>query len=210
MAAMKDQIGGAWASITRPFDRLRERVGGVLEGMSPRDRMLLYGLVIFFTVAVMGLGTMAMKSRISRLEGTLDTRKSQLLMVREMAADYEDGIEQLEDAEQKLRAHQGTTLSAFLEQSADKIQIRDSLKQVKERSTTTLDSLEEKQFTAQLRPISLEQLVGFLYEVESTGYPLLIRTLTAKSITQSGVKVLDVTLDISAFKLLDEQEEEEG
>ena len=53
--------------------------------------------------------------------------------------------------------------------------------------------------------MTLEQLVGFLYEVETSGYPLLIKTLTAKTITISGVKNLDVTLDISAYKLLDEE-----
>ena len=208
MSAIRDRIVNLWAGIVRPLDPLRERVRGALEGMSARDRAMLYILVIFFTLVGLGLGTMAVKSHLARLDETLSTRRGQLTMVREMAFEYEEGTAQLEELEDKLTQHKGTTLSAFLEKSADSVQIRDSLKQVKERSSTTLESLEEKQFTAQLRPVSLEQLVGFLYEVETSGYPLLIKTLNAKTIKISGTKTLDVTLDISAYKLLEEEAEE--
>ena len=205
MAAIRDRLASLQAAIVRPFHPLRERLRATLEGMSPRDRALLYLMVIFFTMVGLGLGTMGLRSHLNRLEETLDTRRGQLALVREMAIEYSDGTEQLVEVEDKLRTYRGTTLSAFLEKSADKVQLRDSLKQVKERTSTTLDSLEEKQFTAQLRPVTLEQLVGFLYEVETSGYPLLIKTLTAKTITISGAKSLDVTLDISAYKLLEEE-----
>ncbi len=208
MAAIRERLANLQASIMRPFVPLRDRVRSTLEGMSARDRALLYLLVIFFIAVGIGLGTMGIRSHLNRLDETLDTRRSQLAMVREMAVEYADGTEQLAEVEDKLRAHEGTTLSAFLEKSADKVQLRDSLKQVKERSSTTMETLEERQYTAQLRPVTLEQLVGFLYEVETSGYPLLIKTLTAKTITISGVKNLDVTLDISAYKLLDEEAEE--
>jgi type II secretory pathway component PulM len=208
MSTILERIANLWAGIKRPFNPLRERLRGALEGMSARDRAMLYILVIFFTLVGLGLGTMAVKSHLARLDETLSTRRGQLTMVKEMAFEYEEGTLQLEELEEKLTTHKGTTLSAFLEKSADSVQIRDSLKQVKERSSTTLESLEEKQFTAQLRPVSLEQLVGFLYEVETSGYPLLIKTLSAKTIKISGTKTLDVTLDISAYKLLEEEAEE--
>lgn len=208
MAAIRDRILNLWASATRPLEPVRERVRAALDGMSPRDRMLLYVLMIFFTVVGLGLGTMGVKSHLNRLEETLSTRKGQLAMVREMSVEYASGTEALSEAEDKLRAYEGTTLSAFLEKSADKAQIRDSLKQVKERSATTTGRLEVKSFTAQLRPVTLEQLVSFLYEVETSGYPLIIKSLTAKTITISGVKNLDVTLDIDASKLLEKEDSE--
>ena len=205
MSAIRDRILNAWASLTKPLDPLRERLRSTLEGMSARDRALLYLLLIFFIVVGLGLGTMGVRSHLNGLDEMLGTRRGQLAMVKEMSGDYADGTVQLAELEEKLGQHSGTTLSAFLEKSADSVQIRDSLKQVKERSSTTLESLEEKQYTAQLRPVSLEQLVGFLYEVETSGYPLLIKTMTAKTITISGVKTLDVTFDISAYKLLEEE-----
>jgi type II secretory pathway component PulM len=208
MGAIRDRLLNLQAAVMRPFAPLRDRIHGLLEGMSARDRALLYILMIFFTLVGLALGTMGVRSHLNRLEESLDTRRGQLAMVREMAVEYAEGTEQLAEVEGKLRQHEGTTLSAFLEKSADKVQIRDSLKQVKERSSTTMESLEEKKFTAQLRPVTLEQLVGFLYEVETSGYPLLIKTLNAKTIKISGDKHLDVTLDISAYKLLEEEESE--
>jgi hypothetical protein len=142
------------------------------------------------------------------MEETLTTRRGQLANVQQLAVDFRGGTEQLTEIEEKLNAHKGTNLSAFLEKCADKVQIRDSLKQVKERATTTQEVLEEKQFTAQLRPVTLEQLVGFLYEAETSGYPLLIKTLTARTVSSGGAKSLDVTLDIAAYKLLEEEASE--
>lgn len=203
---VRQRITDLVAPVRRAVEPLRQRVGRTLEGMSPRDRMLAYGLVIFFTVAVLGVGTAMLKGSLGRLEQDLASRQGQLALVQEMRASYEEGRTRLQELEERIRSHQGTTLSAFLEKSAERTQIRDNLKQVKERSTSTLENLEERQFTVQLSRVALEQLSAFLFEVETSGYPLLIRSAKIKTVVVGGTKLLDATLEISSFKLVEDAE----
>ena len=104
--------------------------------------------------------------------------------------------------EEKVSAHAATSFSAFLEKCADRVAIRDNLKQVKELSTSTSDDLEERQYAVTISRVSLDQLVAFLYEVETAGYPLRVLSAKIKTVVVSGQSLLDITLEISAFKLL--------
>ena len=183
------------SKVTKQFGRVET----TMEGMSPRDRTLIYLMVLAFGAAILVLSTMMFKSKLGTLEGQLASGRAQLALVQESKAAYLEGQELLVELEAKLKAHEGTSLSAFLEKSASKAQIRDNLNEVKERSVTTLESMEEKQSTAQIDKITLEQLVSLLYEIETQGYPLIIRSA---KITQRR-KLLNVTLEISSFKVLE-------
>lgn len=184
----------------------RSRLQRALEGMSARDRMLLYGLIIVFTLVFIGLGGAALFGHIDSLKERCATRTAQLNMISELRLEFEEARAREKELESALEGHEDTTLSAFLEQSADKVQIRDKLKQVKERSLTTTANLEEKTYSVELSRVELGQLVDFLYVVETSGYPLLIRNTKIKTIYVSGQKLLNVDFEISAFRLTGEQE----
>jgi hypothetical protein len=50
--------------------------------------------------------------------------------------------------------------------------------------------------------VSLDQIVSFLYEIETAGYPLKIRSMKTKTATVSGAKVLNVSMEVSSFRLV--------
>ena len=198
-----------WALVNRfapPLARFRR----TLDAMTPRDRMLLIGLVTVLTLVVVGLGTAAMARKLRNLDQQLQTRESQARMVNEMQGSYADASEQLTELEGKVNAYKATKLSAFLEQCADRVQIRDNLKQVKERSVTTTESLEEKQYTVQLSRVTVEQFANFLYEAETTGFPMTIKSTKVKTTLAAGQKLLEVTFEISAYRLIEEEQEATG
>ena len=205
MKAMKRILDNLVRRISDAVVPVRRRVRVALEGMNARDRMLLFGMVIAITIVVLGLGTAAMLSRLESAENLLATRRTQLAMVSEMGLSYQDALGKNEELEKKLSAHRDTTLSAFLEKAADKTQIRDNLKQVKERSATITLDLEEKVYAVQLSKVTLEQLANYLYEIETSGYPLLVRNAKIKPKTRAGETLLQVDFDISAFRLLAEE-----
>ena len=130
--------------------------------------------------------------------------------LHEMQGSYADASEQLTELEGKVNAYKATKLSAFLEQCADRVQIRDNLKQVKERSVTTTESLEEKQYTVQLSRVTVEQFANFLYEAETTGFPMIIKSTKVKTTLAAGQKLLEVTFEISAYRLIEEEQEATG
>ncbi len=63
------------------------------------------------------------------------------------------------------------------------------------------------QFTVTLNDISLQQLSEFLYEAEASGYPLKIRNTKVKTHTKKDEKLLQVNMDISAFRAVTEGSE---
>jgi hypothetical protein len=165
--------------------------------------MLLYLLVIAGTTALVVLGGLGLRGNLDRLQGEIDTRKGQLSMVQEMQREWREGQATLGQLEEKVTAHAATSFSAFLEKCADRVAIRDNLKQVKELSTATTDTLEERQYAVTVSRVTLDQLVGFLYEVETAGYPLRVLSTKIKTAVVGGQSLLDVTLEISSFRLIE-------
>ncbi len=206
---MKPTLGAFSRYMRRPLQALqplRARLRNFTEGMSPRDRLLFMGTVVVLSLGFLVFGTVFMLGRLDSLRELVEIRQGQLAQVEEMRTAYTEGQTRLEELEKRLGAYKGTTLSAFLEQSAGKVQIQDNLKQVKERSAAVHGNLEEKLFSVELSRLTLEQVVSFLYEVETSGYPLIIRTAKFRTVYVSGQKLLKLNMDISSFRLLEEDE----
>ena len=176
-----------------------DRIQDVLADMTPRDRMLLLGLTIALLVAIVAGSSYAMKKSLDTLEGRVKERANDVQFVYTTAQEYADAQANLQVLEADLQKTSSVDLSAFLEQAAQKASI-DSPDSVREKSSTTEGNLEEKQFTVTLNDISLQQLSEFLYEAEASGYPLKIRTTKVKTRTKKDEKLLQVNMDISAFR----------
>ena len=183
-----------------------DRIQDVLADMTPRDRMLLLSLTIALLVAIVAGSSYAMKKSLDTLEGRVKERANDVQFVYTTAQEYADAQANLQVLEADLQKTSSVDLSAFLEQAAQKASI-DSPDSVREKSSTTEGNLEEKQFTVTLNDISLQQLSEFLYEAEASGYPLKIRTTKVKTRTKKDEKLLQVNMDISAFRAVQEGSE---
>ena len=194
----RDRITARWANA-------RAKVQDLLAEMSPRDRALLFGLVTFFALVIVIGSTVAMTAQLDGKAETLNNRQFQLQQVEAMREEFEEARSQLGDIEEKLASHGKTTLAAFLEKAAEKAQISDALKEVDQRGVSEYGGLEETQYAVRVSRVTLEQLVGFLYEVETVGFPVRITTMKVKTVYVSGEKLLDVNLDMAAVKIVDEE-----
>jgi type II secretory pathway component PulM len=181
------------------IEELLDRIQDVLADMTPRDRMLLLGLTIALLVAIVVGSSYAMKKSLDTLEARVNERANDVQYVYATAQEYADAQANLQVLEADLQKTSAVDLSAFLEQAAQKASI-DSPDSVREKSSTTEGNLEEKQFTVTLNDISQQQLAEFLYEAEASGYPLKIRTTKVKTRTKKDEKLLQVNMDISAFR----------
>jgi len=194
------------ASVGGVFGPLQSRLEPLLDSLSPRDRMLLLGLSVFgglFVIAGVGWW---MTSSLDGLRADIDDRKDTLAFVRQEIAEFDASQGQLEVIEEELKKHSGTDFSAFMEKAAESADMKDQLSSVRPTSTTSLGSLEVKNYDVKVNRVSLPQFLDFLYEVETDGYPLRITNAKLKGVTVSGAKLLNVTLEVSAFKLLQEEE----
>jgi len=182
---------------------LQAQLQDLLASMSPRDRALFLGLVGFAVVAIVGGTLYTMSSRLSTLESRIEARSDSLQQVRVLIAEYEDAKEKASAIEDELRENAKTDLSAFLDKSAENVQIGDKLDAVKEKTASNDGVLEEKMYAVSLSKLTEAELSGFLYEIETSGFPLQIKTLKIKSRKRGEETTLRVDMDISAYRLID-------
>jgi type II secretory pathway component PulM len=187
---------------------LQERIQDLLASMSPRDRTMFIGLVIFAVVMVIGGSAYLMDRTLSDLESRIDSQKHTLQIMSAMAADYAESSEKSAQIEEELASNTSTDLSAFLEKSAKTTGISDRLDAVKEKSTSSDGVLQEKLYAVSLSELQLQELSEFLYEIETAGFPLKILTLKVKTRTKKGETTLSVDLDIASYTLLKTEESE--
>lgn len=189
--------------MSRFVETLRGRFGDMVAAMTPRDRKLFVGLVVFVYTAVVGGALWFGRGQIAELQGRVADREETLTLVKLLAADQVAGADQVKTIEEELKRNANQDLPSFMEKAAQKVGISGQLQGVREKGTTTERTLEDKSYGVELSKLSLQQLVDFLHEVETSRYPLKIRNAKIKSQTLAGQKVLNVTLEVSAFRLVE-------
>ena len=58
-------------------------------------------------------------------------------------------------------------------------------------------------YSVSLSKLGTEQIANFLYQIETTGYPLRIRNLKIKAKKSKGERLMNLSMDVSAFRILD-------
>ncbi len=202
------------STLSTRIDALRDRAQDALAGMSPRDRMLGIGLVVAVVVFLVGASVWWMNGTLGDLRSRVASRSDTLHMVKVMAAEHEAALEQSDEIKTKLQQYSGTDLSAFLEQAAKNANVADRLSQVREKSATLNGVLEEKLYAVELKTLTTDEMANFLFEIETAGYPLQIRSFRAKTRARRGETTINVDMDIAAFRVVEEEadasEPEEG
>lgn len=197
-------FGKMKASVLNSMAPVEARLDAVLAGMKPRDRLLLSGVVGAVVLSiVLGVG-FGMRSSLEGMRTSLAAENVRLVQVKKLASQYALDSERVVSLEESLNEHKGKDLAAFLEQAASKAQADDSLIAVTPTSNSTLGSLEQKNYTANLRKVTLEQALEFLYEAEGKGYPLKIQSANIK-VGRGAEKLLTLDLEIATYALAEEE-----
>ena len=180
--------------------RFEEAVGT----LSARDRRLLGGMAVLVTMFMLGGGGWLASGRLSDIHMRIGEKEHTLMLLKSMKGDQESAAAQVERIEEALRQNAGRDLSAFVEQSAQNAGMAGNLQSVREKGATTDGNLEEKTYQAEISKVSLQQLNDFLHALETGGYPLRVQNLKVRTATSAGQKVLNATLEISAYRLIEE------
>ena len=191
-------------SILNQAGNIGEKVGDALASMTPRDRILLIGLVAVFLLLSAGGVIYTLSTSLDAVRENISTANENMAKIEQMKNEQASLKQKVDEIEAKLQENAKTDLSAFLEKSAQKSGIREKLDAVREKSSAKDGLLQEKTFAVSLRDLSLEELTKFLYEIETSGYPMQVQTCSIRSRKRQEEKTLTVNMDISAFKLLEE------
>ena len=186
---------------------IKERALDAFAALPPRDRILAAGLIISTFFGGLGFGVYKMNKTLTVQRQEIERIGKSVELIQVLQAEQASLESEVMQIEESLAKNATTDLSAFLEQSATKSGFNPKEKnmQVREKSTTKDGRLQEKVFSVSLSNLTTEEFAKFLFQTETSGYPLKIQTSTVKRRKRSDGVNLNLSLDIAAYKLVEEE-----
>lgn len=188
--------------IAERFEPILEKLQDQVAGMTERDRRVLVGGLLVLGLGIVFGGIWQMKSSLDAREARLTERVEALNRLGMLQVDLAAIQEKSKAISERIAEHESTDVSAYLEQVAQRSNVSDRLDSVREKTTSETGSLVETVYAVKLSRLTQEELATFLFEMESTGYPLRVRLITVKARKRDDGTTLNVDMDLSAYKLL--------
>jgi hypothetical protein len=175
-------------------------VGRQLDALSPRDRLLLVGLLGFgatLFVSVFGYG--AYKILDNKAAAVKEVKK-EVVEMQQLQQAYNASAATFEAHEDQLRNKQ--PVSTFVEGLASKHDITDQLSNINAQGNPeVVGALSQQRYTVELQKAPQENIFRFLYDLETSGYPASVEQAVFKSVkTKDGV-MMTLTLDLMVLSV---------
>jgi len=171
-----------------------------LEALSARDRTLLVGLFGFgasLMVVVSGYGAWSV----------LHAKASAVIEVKEQVAEMQVLQRNYQAAEATFKAHEDALrnkqpVSTFIEGLASKHEITDQLSNINAQGTPeVVGSIAQQRYTVDIKKAPQENIFRFLYDLETSGYPVSVDQAAFKSQkTKEGV-MMNLTLELMVLSV---------
>lgn len=185
---MKDRINAIIANVQQQ-----------LETMSPRDRNLLTGLVATLAVLlVLGVAynlNGVLQDRASRVVNA----KNNLRTAQELMQDHAVLSARIASAEARMGEFRANQMNTYVEGWANNAGVLDGLKQVRETGSQMSGTFRERDYRVEVQRIELEGLLRFVYAVETSPYPIRIRSTRVRVVEQRGERLLDLAVDLVTY-----------
>jgi hypothetical protein len=181
--------------------RIRGAIDAQIENLSPRDRKLLLGLVAFVSIVGFGFLLLFVRGAVDDKASRVRTAKDNLEMIEAMTVEYVSAAEKVKRGEERLERFGNESLSAYIERVAREKGLEQNLTGVSPQDSEVVGSIRQTGYRVDMKKIPLESALDFVYEIETSGYPLSVELARFKTVMQSGEKVIDLTLDLVAYQL---------
>lgn len=183
----------------KTLQKIWEKSG--INNLESRERLILIGGVAFLICFMLFRFTIVpFISTKNRLEQSTERKKEELVTIKELQQEYLT-LKKEEGNIQAMITSRGPQFSlfTFLDQQAERVQVKKQIKYMKPSTIEGEDTLNETMVEMKFQLISLEALVGFLRLVESEKNVVFVKRI---SIQESGTEpgLLDVILQIVTFE----------
>jgi len=183
----------------KTLQKIWEKSG--INNLEYRERLILFGGIAFLICFMLFRFTIVpFISAKTRLEHSTERKRAELVTINELQQEYFT-LKQEEGTIQAMINERGTNFSlfTFLDQQAERVQVKKHIKYMKPSTIEGEDTLNETMVEMKFQLISLDLLVGFLRLVESEKNVVFVKRI---SIQESGTEQgsLDVILQIVTFE----------
>lgn len=170
-----------------------------LSQLSRRDRMALTigGVVVLVTIVVFGL-VLPYRGAMSQLDLRIAAQQRQVKEVHALQQEYRGLQRQLAEVQSRLAQSRGFSLFSFIESQTSQVATKENLVYMRPQQTVNRDGRQEESVEIKLEKLNLEQLIRFLFAVESADAYLQVKNLRVRTRFDDR-SLLDATMTISSF-----------
>jgi hypothetical protein len=172
-----------------------------IKNLEDREKLVLGGGVVFLICFMLfRFAIVPFISAKNNLENSTERKKEELVRIKELQQEHLT-LKNEQGTIEAMIKERGTNFSlfTFLDQQAEKVQVKKQIQYMKPSTTEGEDTLNETMVEMKFQLISLEALVGFLRLIESEKNVVFIKRI---SIQENGTQqgFLDVILQIVTFE----------
>lgn len=172
-----------------------------MEALSPRDRKLLIGLIAFGCVVFVGLLWWTLYGMLEDKASRVRLAKTHLEELQVVQGEFLAATSRIEAQEARLQEYKGKRVSAYIEEVASQRGVLEQLRSVNESGSELVGSIKQTKYRVELKKIDYEAAYGFIYELETSGFPTMINMAQLRAVKSREGKTLDVTLEITVYAL---------
>ena len=168
--------------------------------LSQREQRVLIGAGAVFVLILLYLGVDSVLQGYDKLEGKIAKKRVEVENITRLREQYMEAHKQLAGIKEKLdRMEKGFSVLSFIEDLANKQNIRENIGSVKPKTIPLNDDYDESIVELKMANVSLKELVDFIYKVENSGHLLKVKRLRIKT-RYDNRDLLNVTLQVTTYK----------
>ncbi len=165
--------------------------------LSSRDRLALIigAVVVSLTALIFGV-IVPYQESMDRLDSRISLRQQQIREIQVLQQEYRALQRQIAEAENRLARSRNFSLFSFVEGTTAQVATKENLIYMRPQPTVTQDGYREESVEIRLDRLQLDQLVRFLYAVDSAEGYLQVKNLRVRTRFDDRT-LLDATMAIS-------------
>jgi general secretion pathway protein M len=168
--------------------------------LSQREQRVLIGAGAVFVLMLLYLGVDSVLQGYEKLGDRIATKRVEVEKISGLRTQYMEAHKQLEDIKAKLgKMEKGFSLLSFIEDLANKEEIRENIGSVKPKKLPLNDSYDENIVELKIDNVSLSKLIDFIFKIENSGYLLKVKRLRVKP-RYDNRDLLNVTMQVTTYK----------
>lgn len=177
------------------------RISAQVEALSTRDRRLLTAMASFGMIAFVTLFWYFLSGILDDRASRVIEAKKRLAVVQDLEQEYQKAAQQISSAESRLGAYTGQPFAAHAEKIAANNAVTEGLRAVQEAGSETVGSIRQTHYKVELKGISYGDANNFLYELETSGYPVTVQSARYKSVKRKDETLVDLSIEVVVSKL---------
>lgn len=170
-----------------------------LPELTPRERIVLIAGAAVLLVLLLVFGVLLpYRAALARLDARIAARETQLQEMRGLRQEYLLLQQQVTAAESRLEKTQGFSLFSFVEAAAARVAGKENLVYMRPQTAPGQAGFREETVELKLERLRLDQLIRFLYAVESADAYLQVKNLRVRTRFDNKSQ-LDAVMTISLY-----------